>query len=83
MPNAGKEEKTVRTRLGNRIRAPKGGLIYRIFSDLGYVFLSFMALFLSAVFHDFMWQFMTLALILGLKWAFGNRAQVIQIFSSE
>ena len=71
----------MRTRLGNSIRAPKGKLMYHIFSDLSYVFLSFMALFLSAVFHDFMWQFMTLAFILGLKWVFGNRTQVIQIFS--
>ena len=73
----------MRIKLENRIRASRRRLIYRLFSDLGYILLSFMALFLSAAFHDFMWQFMTLALILGLKWIFGNRTQVIQIFSSE
>ena len=73
----------MRIKLENRIRASRRRLIYRIFSELGYVFLSFTALFLSAVFNGFMWQFMTLALMLGLKWIFGNRTQVIQIFSSE
>jgi len=72
-------------KLRNRIkdRTLKRTTIARLLDEAGYVILSFVALWASARFSDWTGQFLVLSLILGLKWAFGNRVHVIQIFYSE
>jgi len=51
--------------------------------DLAYFLLSFASLVFSVVFYDFKWQFITLAVILGIKWISAGRNQVIQIFTEN
>ena len=72
-------------KLKNRIkdRTLKRSAAVRLLDEAGYVILSFAALWASARFSCFMGQFLVLSGILGLKWVFGNRTQVIQIFYSE
>ena len=72
-------------KLRNRIKggALKRSLAVRLLDEAGYMLLSFVALWASARFSDFTGQFLTLAVILGLKWVFGHRTQVIQIFYPE
>ena len=72
-------------KLRNRIkdRTLKRTIIARLLDEAGYVILSFVALGASARFSYFTGQFLVLSIILGLKWAFGNRTQIIQIFYSE
>lgn len=72
-------------KLRNRLkdRALERTIIARLLDEAGYVILSFVALWASARFSCFTAQFLALSIILGLKWALGNRTQVIQIFHSE
>ena len=72
-------------KLKNRIkdRTLKRSAAVRLLDEAGYVILSFVALWASARFSDWTRQFLVLSVILGLKWVFGNRTQVIQIFYSE
>ena len=75
----------MKAKLKNRIkgRASKKSAIVRLIDEAGYMILSFVALWASDRFSDFRGQFLALAVILGLKWVFGNRTQVIQIFYPE
>ena len=72
-------------KLKNRIkdRTLKRSAAVRLLDEAGYVILSFVALWASARFSDWTRQFLVLSVILGLKWIFGNRVQVVQIFNSE
>ena len=72
-------------KLKNRIkdRTLKRSAAVRLLDEAGYVILSFVALWASVRFSCFTGQFLALSVILGLKWVFGNRTQVIQIFYSE
>lgn len=72
-------------KLRNRIKGKslKRNVAIRLLDEAGYMLLSFVALWASARFSDFTGQFLALAVILGLKWVFGNRTQVIQIFYPE
>ena len=72
-------------KLKNRIKDKtlKRSAAVRLLDEAGYVILSFAALWASARFSCFTGQFLVLSGILGFKWVFGNRAQVIQIFYSE
>ena len=71
----------MKTRLRNR--TPQKRLIANLINDLAYFLLSFASLVLSALFYDFKWQFITLAVILGIKWILADRNQVIQIFTEN
>ena len=75
----------MKAKLKNRIkgRASKKSAIVRLIDEAGYMILSFVALWASDRFSDFRGQFLVLSIILGLKWVFGNRTQVIQIFYPE
>ena len=75
----------MKSKLINRIksRAHKRGTIVRLLDEAGYMLLSFVTLWASDRFSDFREQFLVLSVILGLKWVFGNRTQVIQIFYPE
>ena len=72
-------------KLRNRIKGGflKRSIAVRLLDEAGYMILSFVALWASVRFSDFTGQFLALAVILGLKWVFGNRTQVIQIFYPE
>ena len=72
-------------KLKNRIkdRTLKRSAAVQLLGEAGYVILSFVALWASARFSCFTAQFLVLSVILGLKWIFGNRVQVVQIFNSE
>ena len=72
-------------KLKNRIKDKtlKRSAAVRLLDEAGYVILSFAALWASARFNRFTAQFLVLSVILGLKWIFGNKTQVIQIFNSE
>lgn len=72
-------------KLKNRIkdRTLKRSAAVQLLDEAGYMILSFVALWASARFSRFTAQFLVLSAILGLKWIFGNRTQVIQIFNSE
>lgn len=73
------------TKLNSRIKdsVPEKSTVARLLDEAGYMILSFAALWASARFIDFTGQFLVLSVILGLKWVFGNRVQVIRIFYSE
>ena len=73
------------TRLNSRIKGkvPEKSTVARLLDEAGYMLLSFAALWASVRFSYFTGQFLALAVILGLKWVFGKRVQVIQIFYSE
>ena len=73
------------TKLNSRIkdRAHEKSTVVRLLDEVGYMILSFAALWASVRFSQLAGQFLALAAILGLKWVFGKRAQVIQIFYSE
>ena len=75
----------MKAKLKNRItgRALKKSAVVRLIDEAGYMILSFVALWASDRFIDFRGQFLVLSIILGLKWVFGNRTQVIQIFYPE
>ena len=75
----------MKAKLKNRImgRALKKSAIVRLLDEAGYMLLSFVTLWASDRFSDFREQFLVLSVILGLKWVFGNRTQVIQIFYPE
>ena len=75
----------MKAKLKNRItgRALKKSAVVRLIDEAGYMILSFVALWASDRFSDFRGQFLVLSIILGLKWVFGNRTQVIQIFYPE
>ena len=75
----------MKAKLKNRItgRTLKKSAIVRLIDEAGYMILSFVALWASDRFSDFRGQFLVLSIILGLKWVFGNRTQVIQIFYPE
>ena len=75
----------MKAKLKNRIkgRSFKKSAVVRLIDEAGYMILSFVALWASARFSDFRGQFLVLSIILGLKWVFGNRTQVIQIFYPE
>ena len=72
-------------KLKNRIkdRTLKRSAAVQLLDEAGYMILSFVALWASVRFSDWTRQFLVLSVILGLKWVFGNRTQVIQIFYSE
>ena len=72
-------------KLKNRIkdRTLKRSAAVLLLDEVGYMILSFVALWASARFSCFTGQFLVLSGILGLKWVSGNRTQVIQIFYSE
>ena len=72
-------------KLKNRIKDKtlKRSAGVQLLDEAGYVILSFAALWASVRFSCFSGQFLVLSVILGLKWIFGNRTQVIQIFNSE
>ena len=72
-------------KLKNRIkdRTLKRSAAVQLLDEAGYMILSFAALWASARFSDWTRQFLVLSVILGLKWIFGNRVQVVQIFNSE
>ena len=75
----------MKAKLKNRItgRTLKKSAVVRLIDEAGYMILSFVALWASDRFSDFRGQFLVLSIILGLKWVFGNRVQVIQIFYPE
>ena len=75
----------MKAKLKNRItgRTLKKSAVVRLIDEAGYMILSFVALWASDRFGDFRGQFLVLSIILGLKWVFGNRTQVIQIFYPE
>ena len=75
----------MKAKLKNRIkgRSIKRSAIVQLIDEAGYMILSFTALWASDRFSDFKGQFLVLSIILGLKWVFGNRTQVIQIFYPE
>ena len=68
----------MKAKLKNRItgRALKKSVVVRLIDEAGYMILSFVALWASDRFSDFRGQFLALAVILGLKWVFGNRVQI-------
>ena len=72
-------------KLKNRIkdRTLKRSAAVQLLDEAGYMILSFVALWASVRFSDWTRQFLVLSVILGLKWVFGNRTQVIQIFNPE
>ena len=72
-------------KLRNRIKGGslKRSIASRLLNEAGYMLLSFVALWASVRFSYLAGQFLVLSVILGLKWIFGNRAQVVQIFYSE
>ena len=75
----------MKAKLKNRItgRALKKSAVVRLIDEAGYMILSFAALWASYRFSDFRGQFLVLSIILGLKWIFGDRTQIIQIFYPE
>jgi len=75
----------VNARLKNRVRGLdlKRNIAVQILDKAGYMILSFVALWASARFAEFMMQFLALSIILGLKWVFDSNKQVIQIFTQE
>ena len=75
----------MKAKLKNRIkgRSIKRSAIVQLIDEAGYMILSFAALWASARFSCFSRQFLVLSVILGLKWVFGNKVQVIQIFYPE
>ena len=72
-------------KLRNRIKGGslKRSIASRLLDEAGYMLLSFVALWASVRFSYLAGQFLVLSGILGLKWVYGNRTQVIQIFNSE
>ena len=75
----------MKAKLKNRIKGKnfKGRAFIRLLDETGYLILSFAALWASAMSDCFTGQFLILSVILGLKWVFGNKVQVIQIFYPE
>ena len=71
----------MKTRLKNRTR--KQHIVTYLIDELGYFLLSFTSLVFSAVSYSFKWQFITLAVILGIKWISTDRNQIIQIFTEN
>ena len=58
-------------------------IVIQILDKSGYMILALIALWASARFAEFTTQFIALSIILGLKWIFGDRKRVIQIFTQE
>jgi hypothetical protein len=56
-------------------------IIAGVLNHSKYMILAFVALWASAIYSDFSMQFLTLAVILGLKWVFESQKQVIQIYT--
>ena len=85
MLKAGRKGSLMNAKLKNRIkdRTLKRSAAVLLLDEAGYVILSFAALWASVRFSDWTRQFLVLSVILGLKWVFGNRTQVIQIFNPE
>ena len=73
----------MQSKLKNRINESRirKEVIVGVFNHSKYMILAFIALWVSAVCSDFSMQFLTLAVILGLKWVFGSQKQVIQIYT--
>ena len=85
MLRAGRKEKPVNARLKNRVRGLdlKRTIAIQILDKSGYMILSFIALWASARFAEFAMQFLALSIILGLKWVFDSKKQIIQIFMQD
>jgi len=75
----------MQSNLKNRIgyRKLQANAMAGLFDYAKYLILAFVALWASARFAEFSMQFLTLAVILGLKWVFESQKQVIQIFTQE
>ena len=75
----------MQNRLKNRVKEStvRKEAITGVLDQSKYMILAFIALWASARFADYSMQFLTLAVILGLKWVFDSQKQVIQIFTQE
>ena len=69
------------SRLGNQ--APGKSTLAMVVDQVGYLVLALMALVASAIATYWAAQLITLSIILGCKWIYGNQVQVIQIFNYE
>jgi hypothetical protein len=75
----------MRTKLNSRINKLwlRKGVITGLLAYSKYAVLSFTALWLSFRFREASLQFLTLSVILGLKWVFESQKQIIQIFMQD
>lgn len=73
------------TKLNNRIKKLRlrRGVIIGLLDHSKYAVLAFTALWMSVRFNEGSRQFLALAVILGLKWAFESQRQIIQIFMQD
>jgi len=73
----------MQSKLKNRINESRvrKEIIAGVLNHSKYMILAFVALWASAIYSDFSMQFLTLAVILGLKWVFESQKQVIQIYT--
>ena len=69
----------VTNRIKNQISRRK--ILLALLDKSGYLILTFMALWISAMLSDYSEQFLTLAGILGMKWVWGSQSQVLHIFT--
>jgi len=83
MASVNRKEKKMSITMKSRVKSPvlKRQIVTELFVQSKYAVLAFVSLWLSARLGSI--QFIALAVIFGLKWAFNSPKQTIQIFIEE